>query len=334
MTTLSFVIALGVAGGVNAQQTDEVEAVQTASQFQMKRCVNMGNALEAPKDASWGRLYSKEDYDRVAKAGLDTVRIPVRWSDYTGPAPDFGIDPEFMALVDQNLKWAQDAGLNVILNIHHFEEIMEDPEGQMLRYGMIWDQLSKHYAEQPENVWFEVLNEPFKNLKGTQMRRAQTVGLTLIRNHNPDRIVILGGEEWSGIRTLATNLATDDPNVVYTFHYYDPFPFTHQEATWLGDDMPKGKRGWGSKADKAELAAAVDTATAFRDAIKRPVFLGEFGVNSPVDNKERVKWAGAVSAAMEGADIPWCLWSYGNTFALYDNERGFDQSMLKALTGE
>ena len=305
-----------------------------AADFQMKRCVNMGNALEAPNGAPWGRLYSEEDYERIAAAGFDTVRIPVRWSDYTGPAPTFRIHPDFAEVVDNNIRWAVRNDLNVVLNIHHFEEIMEQPAAQRERYRALWDQISLRYSKLPDNVWFEVLNEPHTNLKGAEMRQLQSMALQIIRGDNPDRIVILGGENWSGITSLGTNLSTDDPNVVYTFHYYDPFNFTHQQAEWLGDSMPKGKRGWGSSEDQAELARAVEAATAFRDAVQRPVFLGEFGVNSPVDNDERVEWAGAVKKAMEGADIPWCLWAYGNTFALYTDENGWDEEMLSALTKE
>ncbi len=318
----------------SAAQAETVPSTPIAPDFQMKRCVNMGNALEAPNGSSWGKLYAKADYQKIAEAGFDTVRIPIRWSDYTGPAPEYRLHPDFVAIADNNIKWALSSGLNVVINIHHFEEMMEQPGEQMERFRAIWDQLSLRYSKLPGNVWFEVLNEPTKNLKGKEMRQAQALALATIRRDNPDRIVILGGEEWSGIRTLATNLATDDPNVVYTFHYYDPFNFTHQGAAWLGENMPKGKRGWGSAADKVELANAVEIATTFRKAVGRPVFLGEFGANDPVDNKERVKWAGAVKEAMEEADIPWCLWAYANTFALHTEENGWDEDMLAVLTGE
>ena len=305
---------------------------EATAKFTAKRCVNMGNALETPKGFDWGgRPYGEEDYRRIAAAGFDTVRIPVRWSDFTGPAPRFRIHPDFAEVVDRHLQWATDAGLNVVLNVHHFEEIMVDPASQMERFRAIWTELSERYAGLPTNVWFEVLNEPHKELKGPAMRQAQAQALAIIRKKHPERIVILGGEEWSGIRSLGTNLSTDDRNVVYTFHYYDPFDFTHQQADWLGDDMPKGKRDWGSKPDRSELARAVETAVAFREATGRPVFLGEFGVHSPVTASERHEWAGAVAEAMGDAGIPWCLWSYGNTFALYSDEKGWDRAMLEAL---
>lgn len=325
LITLSALLAGAAPTGLQAGEVP-------AAAFTAKRCVNMGNALETPKGYDWGgRAYGEADYKRIAAAGFDTVRIPVRWSDFTGPAPEFRIHPDFAALVDRQVAWATAAGLNVVLNVHHFEEIMDDPDSQMTRFAAIWTELSGRYASLPDTVWFEVLNEPHKELKGRAMRQAQAQALAIIRRKNPQRIVILGGEEWSGIRTLGTNLSTDDPNVVYTFHYYDPFDFTHQQATWLGKDMPKGTRAWGSQEDRAELSAAVEAARAFREATGRPVLLGEFGVHTPVENSERSEWAGAVASAMGEAGIPWCLWSYGNTFALYTDERGWDTSMLKAL---
>ncbi len=333
-------ISHGSAVVLAAMAISSVEAQQlvtppppVAQAFQMKRCVNMGNWLETPNGVSWGDdSYGAEDYQRIRGAGFDTVRIPIRWSAYTGPEPDFRIHPDFMDLAKANVQAALDADLNVIINIHHFEEMMDQPESQMPRYIALWRQLSLEFADAPSNVWLETLNEPNKNLNGRLMRQAQSAALAIIRARNPDRIVIFGGEEWSGIRTLGTNAATDDPNVVYTFHYYDPFDFTHQEATWLGDDMPKGKRGWGSTQDRAQLAADVEIAVAFRDAVGRPVFLGEFGANDPIDPEERVEFVGAVSEAMEGADIPWCLWSYGNTFKLHTQANGWDEHMLRALT--
>ena len=323
-------------GSAQNQSASSGDPHQTpiAADFQMKRCVNMSNALEAPNGNSWGRLYTVEDYERIAAAGFDTVRIPVRWSDYTGPAPTYRIHPDFAEVVDNNIRWALRHDLNIVLNVHHFEEIMDDPDKQRARYQALWDQISLRYSQLPDNVWFEALNEPNNNLSGAQMRRFQALALQIIRGDNPDRIVILGGEEWSGINSLGSNLATDDANVVYTFHYYDPFDFTHQKAEWLGEAMPEGSRGWGSRNDQNALANAVEIAVGFREAVQRPVFLGEFGVHAPVEHRERVEWVSAVKTAMEAANIPWCLWGYANTFALYEDESGWDEVMLEALTGD
>src|SRR5690606_12524727 len=85
------------------------------------RGVNLGNALDAPKEGDWGIVLRDEDFALVADAGFEHVRIPVRWSTHAARVAPFAIDPEFAARV----KWAVDsalaAGLRAVLNVHHYE---------------------------------------------------------------------------------------------------------------------------------------------------------------------------------------------------------------------
>ena len=300
--------------------------------FDMQKCVNMGNSFESPRDNPWGKPIDPEYFPMIKEKGFDTVRIPVRWSDYTQGSPDYTIEADFMANVSTIIEAALAQDLNVILNVHHFEEIMEEPKAHSKKLLMIWEQLAEKFKDKPDSLWFEVINEPFNKLEGRDLLVLQTKAVRTIRKTNPERIIILGGEDWSGIRTLDTNIMPPDANIVYTFHYYDPFPFTHQKAPWLGDAMPKKKRGWGSDEDHAELKNAVEIATSFKAIIQRPLFVGEFGAYEKIKNSERVEYVGAVREAMEDAQIPWCLWSFSNTFALYDPEKSkWDKDMLEAL---
>lgn len=312
--------------------TQDASYKSYATAFDMQRCVNMGNSFDAPKDAPWGQPIDPKDFAVIKAKGFDTVRIPVRWTDHQSDAPTYTIDPDFMQQVDTAVTAALAADLNVILNMHHNQEIVKTPTEAMPAYAAAWRQIGEHFKGAPQDLWFETLNEPYGELKGKLMRQAQSLGVATIRENHPDRIIILGGEEWSGIRTLYSNLEAPDDNIVYTFHYYDPFSFTHQKATWLGENMPKEDRGWGDQADRDELRAAGQTAVDFRASTSRPIFLGEFGANQGIPNEERVKWANAVRLEMEAREIPWCLWSYSNTFELYDNQTDtWDVDMLNAL---
>jgi len=209
---------------------------------------------------------------------------------------------------------------------------MDAPEAQTPKLVRMWEQISQMFKGHSDSLWFEVLNEPNNKLKGQLLLQAQFKSVRAIRKSNPSRIVILGGEDWSGIRTLETSMMPPDDNIVYTFHYYDPFDFTHQNAPWVGASMPTKKRGWGSEEDHIELQAAIKTAQEFEKAIERPLFVGEFGAYEKVKNKERVKYVKGVREAMEAADIPWCLWSFSNTFPLYNaDKKKWDKAMMKAL---
>jgi endoglucanase len=306
--------------------------IPSHSDFDMKKCVNMGNSLESPRGESWGKPINIADFKVIRNKGFDTVRIPVRWDDYTGSAPAHTIEADFMSKVVKIVDAALAEDLNVILNIHHFDEIMENPKQELPQLVALWKQIATRFRNHPKSLWFETLNEPHKNLNGKLMQAAQVAATLAIRETNPDRIIILGGENWSGIDSLPSNIVPPDEHIVYTYHYYDPFDFTHQKAPWLGESMPKKKRGWGSRQDKVELQTSIEKAVTFRDFVDRPVFVGEFGVYEGVANKERVKFIEAARIAMEGANIPWCLWSYSNTFALYNNDtKKFDKDVLKAL---
>ncbi len=61
----------------------------------MQRGINIGNALESPKDFPWD-VKCQISFDDIKDAGFDTVRIPVRFSDYTSDFDNFKIDEEFL----------------------------------------------------------------------------------------------------------------------------------------------------------------------------------------------------------------------------------------------
>jgi len=321
----SFILsAMAFVSTCTVSQASEIEA------FDMQRCVNMGNSFDAPRDEPWGKPVNPDHFAMIKEKGFDTVRIPVRWSDYTDK--DHRIESSFMDSVTKIVDAALAENLNVILNIHHFEAIMDNPKDGTKKLVAMWEQIAPNFANRSDSLWFEVINEPNNKLKGDLMRKAQALSVRSIRKSNPSRIIILGGEDWSGIRTLETNLVPPDANIVYTYHYYDPFDFTHQKAPWVGKDGPTKTKNWGSEEDYDELRRSIKTAQKFERDVKRPVFVGEFGAYEIIDNAERVQYVGDARKAFESAQIPWCLWSFSNTFALYDDDKGgWDEKMLAAL---
>lgn len=320
---------------LSLSETAQSHSNQTVwEKFDMQRCVNMGNSFEVPRkqrENGGGRI-DKEDFALIKSKGFDTIRLPVKWSDYTGPAPDFTLDPTFSNTVKAYVDEALSQNLNVILNIHHFDEINETPAAEMDRLVSIWKQVGALFKGYPDDLWFETLNEPNNQLKGDIMRQSQALAIKAIRIHHPDRIVILGGEFWSNWRQLDTNMVAPDSNIVFTFHYYEPFDFTHYKAEWTKPDMPNTLRSWGNQTDKAELAEAMSGIKRYKVKTGQPLFLGEFGVYTSIKNEDRVKWVDAVRREMEAAEIPWCLWAYANTFPIYNYESGkWDKDMLDAL---
>lgn len=289
-----------------------------AQGFTVQRCINMGSALEAPNEGDWGHTIDLANFARIRAAGFDSVRIPISWSTHLGP--DNAIEPAFIARVNEVLSAALAADLSVILNIHHFNAFTAEPEANYQKFIDIWAQLSLYYKDLPPQVAFEVLNEPHDALKGDLMRRAQKDAVTLIRQSNPLRTIILGGENWSNVTTLDTNFITPDPNVVYTFHYYDPFEFTHQNAPWTGPDGPKRTKTWGTARERRALRKDMELAKAFAAKTGRALFLGEFGAYEAAPEVARLAYTEAVRAEAEAAGFSWCAFNFAVTFELFNRD--------------
>src|SRR5512146_1246280 len=86
---------------------------------------------------------------------------------------------------------------------------------------------------------FELLNEPSAK-ENQQLNPFNTRMLSAIRESNPTRVVYITSNRYGSFDTTRDLDVPDDPNVAITLHYYLPFVFTHQRASWarFPADMP------------------------------------------------------------------------------------------------
>jgi endoglucanase len=283
-------------------------------------CINMGNHLEPERESGWGgKRVDAADFARIRAAGFDTVRIPVRWSNKTRGANHL-IKPAWLERVTEVVDQALAADLNVILNDHNFEDLHEHPDANRTKLAAIWRQVAAHFADRPAaRLWFEIQNEPHDALTNDNLLATLAPALAAIRATNPDRPVVIGGGNWSGIDSLATLELPDDPNVHPTFHYYEPFDFTHQGATWAGPVPKAHTRDYGTPADAERLLADVAKLEAYVARTGRTPFMGETGVyDGGTSLAERIKYHAIVRQAFEPSGIGVCAWAYTNTFPFWD----------------
>ena len=281
----------------------------------------MGNMLEAPNEGDWGRAIVDSDFTDIKAKGFATVRLPVRFSNHALTAAPYTIDAAFMDRVEHVVDTARAAGLRVILDLHHYEDpqgdLFGDPNGQKARFAALWQQIATRFKDKDSQVWFELINEPHRGLDDGNLVSILQPALDNVRATNPTRPVVIGGQNYSGINSLATLKLPNDPYLIVTFHYYDPFEFTHQGATWLADPPPFG-RAFPIGTDLADLQASVQKAQNFMASSKRPLFLGEYGAWEGIAVDQRATYYKAVHDAFKGANVDGCVWAYTNTFPFRD----------------
>ena len=296
--------------------------------------VNLGNMLEAPTEGAWGLRVEADYFPTIKQAGFDHVRIPVRWSAHIQGGDDVRIDPAFARRVDFAIDQSLKNGLAVVLNVHHYEEVDQDPTTHLPRLRKLWARLGERYQELPVSVYFELLNEPHGKLDEPQWSNSLPDLLATVRETNPNRFVIIGPTRWNNVTALPTlKLPPEDRRIIATFHYYSPFEFTHQGASWVANSGRwKGTTWTATDSQLAAVRGDFDKAQAWSKANQRPLYLGEFGAFSAADMNSRASWTRAIVREAEARGFAWCYWEFASGFGAFDPQtKDWRDPLLSAL---
>jgi endoglucanase len=298
------------------------------------RGVNLGNALEAPREGAWGLELKAEYFEQIKQAGFDSVRIPIRWSAHAQAAAPYEIEESFFQRVDWAIDQALKRGFVAVINMHHYEEIFQHPAEHRERFLSLWAQISRRYRTQSDRLYFELLNEPHDNLSNATWNTLLRDALHVVRASNRDRIVIVGPGRWNNISQLSQlELPADDRRLIVTFHYYSPFHFTHQGASWVkNSDRWLGTVWHGSAAERQAISDDLNQAARWAEQVNRPLYLGEFGAYSKADMESRARWARQVREEAERRGISWAYWELAAGFGAWDRDKNAWRSeLLSAL---
>jgi endoglucanase len=350
-----------------------IESKNTPAHTAAKRFLrgaNLGNGLEAPPGQNWGVRYTTTDLHHIRAEGFDHVRIPIGWHHYAGPGPDYLLDPKIFQKVDALVGPAMREGLNVLINIHHFDDFTSDPKTLTPKFHAIWRQIAAHYAKTPGGLAFELLNEPRDAATTEVINPIFAETIRQIRKTNPVRTIVVGPGQWNGISELPNLRVPDnDLNLIVTVHCYDPFQFTHQGADWTGNSpdrrvvgivfpgpprtplipdpnlklspdfrewinmynsQPREVNPCGTRVIDAAVAQIKEWSAHYG----RPVYLGEFGAYTKADTASRAHYYRAFREALESAGIGWAIWDWKAGFRYWNEETNKPEpGMREALFG-
>ncbi len=312
-----FVVLLGNSGITVAQDKSPPDAF--AQNQRLGRGVNILGYDPIWRSREQGR-FQAEYFRKLKQAGFNSVRLNLhafRHMDATN-----NLNASWFATLDWAVNEAQAQGLAVILDLHEFTGLGNDPAGNKEKFLAFWRQTAAHFQNAPAGVFFEVLNEPFGKLTPELWNEYFAEALGIIRQTNPTRTVIVGPGQWNQIDRLAElKLPANDRNLIVTIHYYEPFAFTHQGASWTDRKDKLGFNWTGSPEEVAALNRAFDKAAAWSKENNRPLLLGEFGAYDRGPMESRVRWTSAIARAAEARGWSWAYWQFDGDFILYDVKR-------------
>ncbi len=321
-------LPIGIDPGDLGQTVDSLPPVEQP----IARCMNLGSSLESPnKEGEWGYYVRRSDIQLLKREGFDTLRLPIRWSTRTSKDAPYQIEPDFLARIDEIAGWALLTDMQIIINVHHYHDLMKDPDGEKDRFFAIWDQIAAHFVDAPDTVIFELINEPRDQMSAEIMSAFNQELLARLRQTHPERWIILTGADWGSLQGLKEIELTYDPRVILSYHDYDPFEFTHQGVHWSRNPPPVGRR-WGSREDRQAMREKLDAAAQFQAETRMPLFLGEFGTFRDIPLRQRALWTREMRRGAEARGLSWCYWDFATTLRAFDrSEEAWIEPLRKSL---
>jgi endoglucanase len=267
------------------------------------------------------RRFQWRHFTEIRRARFDFVRVNLHAFRHMDPQDR--LDPKWLIKLDEVVRQAQRAGLGVILDEHDFDACSTDVIMCRTRLSAFWRQIAPHFAGAPSTVAFELLNEPHDKLNGDEWNRLFADVLSIVRQTNPARTVVVGPTHWNSLKDLPLLKLPDDPNLLVTFHYYEPFHFTHQGATWVPEVTRLRGISWGTAKDRAAIKDDFDRVAVWASANHRPVLLGEFGAydKSGTPIAMRADWTATARSEAERHQFAWAYWQFDGDFIVWDMQR-------------
>src|ERR1022692_5163885 len=315
--------------------TTEPGELPRAAQARLARTVNFGPDLGAAQERGWTIDIERSHLEACAQAGFTAIRLGINLAFHRTPG---GLEPAMLHRVEAIVDDATELGLAVAVS-NNLPDLTADPEADLAATLADAGQLAGALAGRATDVVLEPLTEPRQALDVIWNKAAAEL-IGAVRERDQSRTILLGPRTMNNARFLGElSLPDGERNLIVGIHHYWPITFTMQGELFLGENHIFGNpRDWlgttweKTPAQEAELRLGFAQVAGWGQMTGRPLFLGEFGTTVNADMPSRVRWTRFNRRLAEEHGIPWGVWSFAPTFAIYDlATRTFHPDLLAAL---
>ena len=287
---------------------------------------------------------SPTDFKLLASLGFKAIRLPVAFEFYANKNINFNL---VYQRIDFVLACCKQNHLKLIIDYHAGSLDDSNYFTQTQRIINIWQQVLTHYRHESADLLFaDLFNEP--TCSPQVWKDAAYNIVTALRKKFPERTFLLGATNYNSIYELSRTERLADENLIYIFHFYEPFLFTHQGASWVGNQVATtgvpfpyneqnfpqlsslavgtwGETNYHQYRTDGNAQSVYDKLNGYvapwRQKYDVPVLCTEFGAyNKYADLQSRCNYIRAVKLALAQLKIPGMLWEYNGNFSVFEGK--------------
>ncbi len=285
---------------------------------------------------------TKADFVLLKKLGFKSIRLPVAFEYFA----EHQIPLEKVCShVDRLIKQCSLYGMKLIIVYHSGTLDDNNYAAETQKIAGLWCFLAKRYQKiSPDNLFFDIYNEP-PHMDPQRWKDAAYNIVSAIRKADSRRTLLIGASNYNSIYELSRFVRLADENIIYSFHFYEPFFFTHQGAEWIGDQVATtgvpfpyergkffptlnqkakntpGESHYNEYPRDGNEQSIYDKLTIVKNWANKydvPVVCSEYGVyNKYADLDSRCRYIKAVRHQLYILNIPGLLWDYNSNFSIF-----------------
>ncbi|MGY5355909.1 glycoside hydrolase family 5 protein [Wenyingzhuangia sp. IMCC45467] len=206
-----------------------------------------------------------------------------------------------------------------------------------------WKYIANKLKKYSNYIAYEIVNEP--NLYPLQWDFVVHEIINEIRKKDSKTKILIGATNYNSIYELSRTIPYPYNNIVYIFHFYEPFIFTHQGANWVGDqvqttnipypydsiNMPNinlktigtpgeiNYKDYKHMANKTALSHKINIVVAWAKQHNVQLWCTEFGTIGSIPVNDRCNYFKDVISIFKEHNIKCYLWEYKGNFGIHNN---------------
>jgi nicotinamidase-related amidase len=324
--------------------------VPTYSQIPKNLGVNLTGLQRSWKDISEKEFTNLENQMiELSNEGLTQVRIPIDIPYHFDLKKEW-YKGKFEERINQLIDLARRKDIKLVFSYFHHGLTQENYKWKSDEIAGNWLNLLQSTSGNLDHIYLDIVNEPA--IYPNEWEESALHIITAIRLSYPDINIVCGSTNYSSIYELSRWAPLPFDNIIYAFHFYEPFIFTHQGTFWsgpqnttvgipfpyptddpgsmpvisdaaLGTDGEVNHRDYEQTGTYQAIEDKINGVASWAKANNVTVWCTEYGVTENASSLSRKRYLDKVSSILELQGIQGFIWEYEGNFGvkkLYNTE--------------